>query len=419
MPNWLQLLPRLFSNKQGFEDIPPQLLAQALRDGRCLLLFDGLDEVTRQQIRLRLAHSLAELTRLAPGNRVIIGSRPAGVSECEGALLPHFKQCQIERFTTEEVQRFFSFWYTLDTALTPAVQQDTAAQLYNHVQAAPGVLKLATTPLLSTLLLLIWRNEGALPERRVELYKRCCRMLLTQWEPHHDVPYQSKWSTLSWEQQLRLLSSLAYFVHCQEQRTDITRTELVDCLTQALLDEKLCMQPTAAKLEAVQFLTELGMRSGLLQYIGNDRFSFPHLTFQEYLTAYYITLKETYTDFLMKHLHDPHWQEVILLLFGMLSGEKAATIQLRRIVESASTDILKQDLFFTCTCLLEEVVVENRLVETVFIQLGDLLQFGLYPTQKEKILQIFASLMKTQRYRGFLHNPPKRCTRLHLGILKK
>ena len=89
-PNWMQLLPEYLTAQMAFTNTPPQLLTQALADGRCLLLFDGLDKVADRQARARLARSLAELARLFPGNRVIIGSRPAGVSESEGALRPQW-----------------------------------------------------------------------------------------------------------------------------------------------------------------------------------------------------------------------------------------------------------------------------------------------------------------------------------------
>ena len=123
----------------AFTNTPPQLLTRALVDGRCLLLFDGLDEVADRQARTRLARSLVELARLSPGNRVIIGSRPAGVSESEGALRPQFQRCQIERFTPEDVQRFFRFWYALDSDLTPEQQRDDADALYARVQATPAI----------------------------------------------------------------------------------------------------------------------------------------------------------------------------------------------------------------------------------------------------------------------------------------
>jgi predicted NACHT family NTPase len=55
------------------------------------------------------------------------------------------------------------------------------------VQATPAIPQLASTPLLATTLVLIWRNEGDLPEQRVDLYEPCCRDLIEQWERHHDA----------------------------------------------------------------------------------------------------------------------------------------------------------------------------------------------------------------------------------------
>ena len=327
-PNWIQFLPEYLTTEMAFTNTPPQLLTRALADGRCLLLFDGLDEVADRQARSRLARSLVELARLFPGNRVIIGSRPAGVSESEGALRPQFQRCQIERFTPEDVQRFFRFWYALDRGLTPEQQRDAADTLYARVQATPATLQLATTPLLSTILVLIWRNERDLPERRVELYERCCRVLIERWEASHDVAYQGALVGMDWEDHLRLLTPLAYTIHSQEQRTSATREELVPRLAQALQTAGYANEQAAATREAKQFLDALGLRSGLLQYMGDDRYGFPHQTFQEYLAARYIAAQPDpeYIDLVMTHLHEAWWQEVHLLTIAHLgSGNMGAS----------------------------------------------------------------------------------------------
>ncbi len=318
-PNWLQLLPKYLTDQLAFTNTLPQLLTQALDEGRCLLLFDGLDEVADRQARTRLARSLVELARFSPGNRVIIGSRPAGVSESEGALHPHFQRCQIKRFTPEDVQRFFRFWYAQDRGLTPEQQRDAADALYARVQATPATMQLATTPLLSTILVLIWRNEGDLPERRVELYERCCRVLIEHWEASHDVAYQGALGGMDWEDHLRLLTPLAYAIHSQEQRTSATREELVLLLTQTLQTEGYYQEQAAATQGAKQFLNALGLRSGLLQYLGDDRYGFPHQTLQEYLAARHILdprYPESYEGkigVLVQHALDDQWREVLLL----------------------------------------------------------------------------------------------------------
>ena len=68
----------------------------------------------------------------------------------------------------------------------------------------------------------------------------------------------------------------------------------------------------------------LSLRSGLLQYMGDDRYGFPHQTFQEYLAARYIAAQPDpeYIDLVMTHLHEAWWQEVHLLTIAHLGSGK-------------------------------------------------------------------------------------------------
>jgi predicted NACHT family NTPase len=171
-PNWRRFLPDHLTQTPPFDNIPAPLIAQALDDGRCLLLCDGLDEIADLSARRRMADSLAEYAR-SSANRLVISSRPAGVSGSEATLGARFRRVTIQRFTPEEVQRFFHFVYNRNPELSPEEQMREANALYDAVRAAPKTLELAATPLLATLLLLIWNEEGYLPERRVDLYERC------------------------------------------------------------------------------------------------------------------------------------------------------------------------------------------------------------------------------------------------------
>ena len=223
MPNWLAFLPeeirrQLWLRQVSVDDIPPELFQNALSEGRCLLMFDGLDEVAAGAIRRSLAESLSEFGRLCPKIRIVIASRPAGVSEAE-SVLSQFQRCQIKRLTPPEVKAFFGTWYELDAGLPVTDRQAAADHLFEQLQANPGAQSLATTPLLATMLLLIWRNEGTLPTRRVDLYNRCCKQLIENWEAGHRIAYQGVLADLGWERHLRLLAPLAYAIHSQGQRT--------------------------------------------------------------------------------------------------------------------------------------------------------------------------------------------------------
>jgi HEAT repeat protein/energy-coupling factor transporter ATP-binding protein EcfA2 len=321
--HWQTLLPKQVLQQERFQNTPPELLQKALKDGRCLLLFDGLDEIANRQARARLADSLARLPSLYPGNRIVVGSRPAGLtSESKGALYT-FLCCQIQRFTSKELQRFFQFCYTLDPTLPLDIQQREADALYESIKAAPQTLNLARTPLLATLLWLTWLKEGTLPERRVDLYERCCQVLVEEWEWGHDVAYREGYSALSVEQHLRLLSYIAFAIHRQEQRTSISQEELRRLVLEALQKEG----SNTAEIPAIRFLETLALRSSLLQFQGDGQYGFPHLTIQEYLAARHIAAQPDPEpiNLVMEHLHDAWWEEVHLLTVGRLgSGPQGA-----------------------------------------------------------------------------------------------
>jgi len=307
-----------------FPDLPSEFLDNALGQGRCLILCDGFDEIADQDARRRAVRSLQTFARrhLPTGNRLVIGSRPYGHREVQTG----FPCCTIQSFAPEDVQRFIEQWYDLDTALTSEERRETAQALFDKIKAEPRILKLAQTPLLSTIIILVYRNRGNLPERRVELYEHCVRILLERWEEDKDIAESGVIGRASWRTQLRLLEPVAYHIHSAEQRTAARGEELLPVLAEALVKEGLCEADKASK-EAEQFLAALGRRSALFQHLGGDIYAFPHLTFQEYLTARCIAAQPDpdCIDLFMPHLHEAWWREVHLLTIGHLgSGSDGA-----------------------------------------------------------------------------------------------
>ena len=57
---------------------PSRWFEQQLRDGRCLVLLDGLDEVTRQEDRAKVSAWTEGQVRQYPSNDFVISSRPLG-----------------------------------------------------------------------------------------------------------------------------------------------------------------------------------------------------------------------------------------------------------------------------------------------------------------------------------------------------
>src|SRR5439155_3567161 len=85
---------------------------------------------------------------------------------------------------------------------------------------------------------------------------------------------------------------------------------------------------------------------------------------------------------------------------------KIVTNQLRQILQgeinslrSDYTDTLQQDLFFICDCLIDEITVENELAELAISRLSNIVKNSPFPSQREKALDYFSRLVRTQKYR--------------------
>ncbi len=166
--------------------------------------------------------------------------------------------------------------------------------------------------------------------------------------------------------------------------------------------------------EAERFLALVRTEAGLLVSRGTGEtgeplYGFVHRTFQEYFAA--MDVWERYqqesdqtilSDFLVEHVHDPHWHEVILLLLGKLP-RKVATTQLRRVLKgenrlSQYNDLVKQDLFFIGNCLADGITVERDFAQQIVSEISTLAKTSPFPSQTEEALSTLGRLLRTRQY---------------------
>src|SRR5690349_813930 len=150
----------------------------------------------------------------------------------------------------------------------------------------------------------------------------------------------------------------------EDTASDVPTRFMLREIEHFLNSRKLIGEVAEQRAEAKRFLELMQIEAGLIVERGKDEnsedlYGFVHRTFQEYFAA--ADVYERYqqeedptiiSEFLIEHLHDPHWHEVILLLLGKLK-RKPVTAQLCQFLEgkiksrrSQYTDIVQQDLFF-------------------------------------------------------------------------
>jgi HEAT repeat protein len=359
----LEFLPLYYDRRRGLPGLGP-LFRRAIEAGRALVLLDGLDEVLDAGSRAYVAEQVGALVNeWAPrGVRFAITSRIVGYREAPvPGQLPTWS---VLDFGPPEIELFARRWalafekWTAGGETAEALQR--ARQLENDllsdVRSSESVRRLAANPLMLTMLALLRRQVGRLPNRRVLLYESYLGTLLENWMVARSLGARERSrDALDRLEAENVLIPLAFWLHENRPSGTAGRAEVQRCLEDVRLGEAGTSRERAtepqlrqAEREADRFLRELREMTGLLVERGLDAFGFLHQTFQEYYAGRALARldDEERWRVLLPHLHDPRWREPILLCAGRLGVVENRRQQVTALVRSilACEDDLESEL---------------------------------------------------------------------------
>lgn len=284
-------------------DEPPGWFEQRLREGNCVILLDGLDEVAMEADRRRLSAWVERQTKQYPLNDFVITSRPQGYRSApiDGALV-----LQVRSFTEEQISRFVHGWYLAMERHSTGLPSDeirvraesASNDLLARLKDTPALDDLTVNPLLLTMIANVHRYRGALPGSRSDLYGEICQVMLWRRAEAKDMPLQ-----LNGDKKESLLRGLA-FTMMQQRVRDLPRADILRELSNAL-------RRVSTSLTEEDFLAD-ATSNGLLLERESGVYSFAHLTFQEYLASAYIRDKGG-VQILVDMVDDIWWRETTLL----------------------------------------------------------------------------------------------------------
>lgn len=430
--NFLSYATEVLLGHEGLH-IDQRMFEQLLERRAMLLLFDGLDEVATLAERNQLVEEIEHFALRYPGNRIVITSRPVGYDLTRFGD-EWFTHREVLPFNDVQIQTFLERWYRHVLRLDPLPAEDREEMelLQGALKENQRLHKLAENPLLLTVITALHRYER-LPDRRVQIYDRCADLLLETWARLRGTHMRWQHMKLCKEDQYACVAHLGFVLHqrSQEQETeqdeeeqkqetasdnDVPARFIQREIEKFIKGQQLISEVGEQHAEAKRFLQLMQEEAGLIVERGTDEngealYGFVHRTFQEYFAA--IDVYERYQqkeapkiikDFLKEHLHDPHWEEVILLLLGKLKRQPVTAV-LRQILEgklksrrSAYTNILQQDLFFVCECLCEEIVVDQVFAQEVGKKLRHLITSSPINEQRKASFAYLGRLAKTQQY---------------------
>lgn len=274
---------------QGFADD----LEKALRAGRVVLIFDGLDEVALP-LRPLLRRTLAAVQRIYPKvRRLIVTCRVR--SYTGKAVLPGFEAVTLAPFDDAKIRQFCAAWYAAQ-ADKGRVKRDLVSKRVEDFQAAAlsdDLQEMASNPMLLTTMAIIHQRDIGLPKERVRLFNEAVKVLIGRWQKHKGLPPPPALApVLADDLKLRqILEMIAYEAHqAQAKQGPEARLSRLELLT--LLEKPKYLGNLAC---ADAFLDYVDQRAGMLVGYGGDEegdqpltYDFAHRSFQEYLAGRYM-----------------------------------------------------------------------------------------------------------------------------------
>lgn len=304
---------------------PPLAIELFVKQGRALILLDGLDEV-RQSDSSRVLQQIQSFANQFHKNQFIITCRIAA----RNYTFEQFTEVEVADFDSEQIKAFATKWFQAKQDLVKA------ETFMDRLKQDKGIRELATRPILLTLLCLVFEELGTFPANRSELYKEGLDVLLKKWDVKRNIERDQAYKKLSLKRKEDLLSQIAidtfypgnYFFKQKEVEREIN--DYIRNLPGANIEEE------ALQLDSEAVLKSIEAQHGLLVERARGIYSFSHLTFHEYFTARKLVASSKSNIFstqLFPHLYEKRWREVFLLTVSMIESADELLLAMKQQID--------------------------------------------------------------------------------------
>ncbi len=336
-----------------------QVVEFILKQGRALVLLDGLDEVQGQEYK-PVIEEVESFCEYFHRNRFLITCR----TQSQKYKFEGFTDVEVADFKPEQANRFIKRWFAV--VVDNAESENLAAGLIWHLQQPQNqqIAELAVTPVLLNLICSVFQGErGNLPKNRADLYKKGLRDLLEGLDESKGVQREPIYEELTPKAKEDLLAYLA-----------VTLFEANDYFPQQETLEKLIAERLdISRSKAIKVLRSIEEHSGLIVERSEGFWSFSHLTFQEYFTAKWFVDTSDWQSLVSK-INEYRWREVFLLAAAILpNADNLLNLMKKQIDAIISTDeILKRFLLWINkkSIILQLFLKPKAYVREWFVLLG-------------------------------------------------
>ncbi|UCH96948.1 MAG: NACHT domain-containing protein, partial [Candidatus Aminicenantes bacterium] len=339
---------RTLESGQSVDDLLPEVLKQhhfkkgesfiweKMEKGKCLLIFDGMDEIVNENTRKRFIDDICNTYgNLYGRSRILITSRTEGYPT--DPFPGSFREREILDLDMEQVRNF------IHGILKP---EDKPEGLIQQIEKSEGLKKFVTNPLMLSLLTFVYQESyQKLPNDRVKVYDKCMQLMLQDRDASKGIyEYRNKFDADDKELLLRKLA----FHYAVRKKWWISEEELLE-------NWKENLPPNLKESDLKKLLKEVCKANGILKHLSGKSISFLHRTFQEYYAAKEMWQQEQIlftkeNKDIYPQMAKNERREITLFLVGMMED---------------SSDFIKQILSIDPHLALECLVYAKRTSDSV------------------------------------------------------
>jgi hypothetical protein len=280
-----------FSENQEGHDI-----SNLLKDGRFVILLDGLDELESSAEIDNAINISREFAKKYPKTRLVITSRMMEVLKTSD-FLTGFTVYRIEDFNVHQMKELITNWFGVDN------QQ--GKQLIKLVSEPMTLSTLPLTPLTLSLVAILYQSGlNELPASLTELFEKYTELALGRWDIGKDIASQ-----IDWKKKLLVMRKISWDMVTNY----ILETDLKEIKDQV---DKLSSERGLAVDNNVLF-RELVERSGLFVLNLNGSLEFKHRAFVDFFAAGELNNKTDAINIVVEKFPEAWWTRAIFFACGL------------------------------------------------------------------------------------------------------
>lgn len=318
------------------KNCPEEWILDLLEAKRVILLLDGLDEISPDK-RKETYQFIEDIAEGYPAVKILVTARNSVIND----IVCQCTEYEIQPMKIENIREFIDYWHRAVLRKNAIMEDGEIRRMICNLKQKVGesqqLKSLARNPLLCAMLCALnYVNNEQLPEEKMELYEKCCEMLMDARDAQRKIDSADIYTDipkLDYGRKRKILEEMAYWMMNGGQSSE-SRDNAVSFLRHLMEDTNI-VSDKARGYNAENILNFLIERSGIIREPEEGTIDFIHKTFMEFLTVKAVC-RNCAWNLLVREACNVNWKETIIMCFREMGAGNVRDV-LKKLVHEGET----------------------------------------------------------------------------------